>query len=239
MKLTNRLQAVADYVKKGAVVADIGTDHAYLAIYLTKNKICPYVYASDVNSGPLDRAREQVDIHGQTKHIELILSHGANELRSFQIDQVVIAGMGGGLIAEIIENNKEFFQNLDSLILQPMTGQYDLRKYLFEAGFFVKDENLAKEKHRLYQILYVEPGVEEKPWEDVEFYLGRRILEKGHELLPDLLDREEKKWSEILVQCANKETAETQARWLEAKKMLEALERVKQRDHLQGNFTNH
>lgn len=239
MMLTNRLQAVADYVKKGAVVADIGTDHAYLAIYLTKNKICPYVYASDVNAGPLERAREQVFLHGQTDHIGLVLSHGADDLKDFQIDQVVIAGMGGGLIAEIIENNKAFFQKLDSMILQPMTGQYDLRKYLSQAGFVVKDENLAKEKHRLYQILFVEPGNEEKPWTDVELYLGRRILERGHELLPDLMDREGKKWSEILQRCANKDTNETKARWAEAKDMLEALEGVKQLDHLQGYFTDH
>ncbi|QSX08880.1 SAM-dependent methyltransferase [Alkalibacter rhizosphaerae] len=240
MKLTDRLQQVANYVKPGSVVADIGTDHGYLAVYLIKNNISPYVYASDVNQGPLNSAREQVRQQGLVHRIGLALSHGADRLKDHAIDQVVIAGMGGGLIAEIIENDLPFFQRVDSMILQPMTGQHDLRRYLLEKGFVIVDEDLAKEKHRLYQILLVTHGKDQKleKWSNEELRLGKRILEKGHPLLPALLKKEEDKWNTILHQCEKKNTMEAKMRWEEAKSMLTALEEVKRRDHLRRYFTN-
>lgn len=233
MKLTQRLQAVADYVKKGSVVADIGTDHGYLPIYLTKHQISPKVYASDVNQGPLDSARLQVGIHKQEEFIQLFLSHGADKLRHLAVDQVVIAGMGGGLIAEIIQNNADFFQKVDSIILQPMTGQRDLREFLLQNGYSILDENLAKEKHHLYQILLVSYGKnQEEPWNEMELHVGKRLLEKGHDLLPVHLAKQVRKWTEILEQCQGKENEMTLERWKHARELLEALRGVNAFDHL-------
>jgi tRNA (adenine22-N1)-methyltransferase len=99
---------------------------------------------------------------------------------------------------------------------------------------------LALEKHRLYQIWLVSYGQEpEPPWVEVEWHLGRRMLEKGHPLLPELMDREEKKWQTILTQCEHKSTDEVRQRWQEAATVLKALKEVKQLDHLQRYFTDH
>lgn len=233
MKLSQRLQGVADYIKKGNVVADIGTDHGYLPIYLTKNNICPKVYASDVNIGPLESARIQVGIHKQEEFIQLCLSHGANKLIDFPINQVVIAGMGGGLIAEIIKNNPEFFHRVDSMVLQPMTGQRDLREFLMRNGYSILDENLAREKHHIYQILHVSYSrFEENPWSEMELCIGRRLLEKGHDLLPAHMAKQIKKWQSIFNFCQDQENETTRKKWEQARDMLSALKGVKDNGYM-------
>ncbi len=102
MELSNRLETIASFVTEGYVVADIGTDHGYIPIYLTSNGNCPRAYAMDVNKGPLSRAQEHISQYGLDAYIETRLSDGLEALKPGEGDTLVIAGMGGPLVEKIV-----------------------------------------------------------------------------------------------------------------------------------------
>jgi len=134
MELSKRLQAVADLVSDGLVVADVGTDHGYIPIYMLEIGKCSKALAMDVNHGPLLRAKEHIAEHGLEEMIETRLSDGVKELQVGECDAVVIAGMGGALTIKILEEGKEVFKNLTEFVLQPQSELYKVSEYLFEKG---------------------------------------------------------------------------------------------------------
>ena len=105
MELSKRLYAVASLVTEGASVADIGTDHGYVPIYLMKNKIASKVIALDINKGPLERARMHVIGHGLKGQIETRLSDGLKNVKPGEVDTMIAAGMGGGLVIKILNDS--------------------------------------------------------------------------------------------------------------------------------------
>ena len=146
MELSKRLQAVANLVSVGLTVADVGTDHGYIPIYLLENGKCAKALAMDVNRGPLLRAKEHIVEHGFEEMIETRLSDGVKQLRIGECEAVVIAGMGGALTIKILEEGKEVFKSLTEFVLQPQSELYKVRKYLIEQGYrFVTVSELIRE----------------------------------------------------------------------------------------------
>lgn len=154
VSLTPRLMAVAAYVKKGSTVADIGTDHAYIPAYLLENGIINKAYACDVRQGPLANAEKTIREH-RLSGVEFILSDGLERLRGKVFDTVIMAGMGGELIAEIMDKDPWCKNKKYHFILQPMTKADVLRRFLYQNGFEILEETLAPEKDKLYNILSV------------------------------------------------------------------------------------
>lgn len=153
MKLDSRLSAVSSLVRKDSVLADIGTDHAYLPVYLIENNIIESAIASDIGKGPLLNAQKTVEKYDLTDKIQLRLSDGLKSFKPNEVNEISIAGMGGLLISEFI-NNTDWLKNEDlHLILQPMTHIEDLRKTLFDYGFVIDKEIVAKDGDKLYIIL--------------------------------------------------------------------------------------
>lgn len=148
--LSNRLQAAAELCRKGVVAADIGTDHALLACRLALDG-AKFVYASDVREGPLEAARHTIEQTG-VKNVEAVLSDGLEKID--YADDVIIAGMGGELIARIISGCRFLSQNT-RFILQPMTKADFLRGYLCENGFEIIEERTAYEGSRAYVVMLV------------------------------------------------------------------------------------
>lgn len=149
-ELDNRLKTAAGLCRRGKIAADVGCDHAQLACFLAEN-VSKEVIASDVRDGPLEAARRTVSEHGVT-NVKIVKSDGLMEID--YADDVIICGMGGELIAQIIGGCR--FLNADTrFILQPMTKPEFLRKYLYEHGFEIIEELTAAEKQRLYVIMYV------------------------------------------------------------------------------------
>jgi tRNA (adenine22-N1)-methyltransferase len=175
MELSIRLQAVADLVSEGMVVADIGTDHGYIPIYLVENGKSPKAFAMDVNKGPLLRARDHIQEHGLLDKIETRQSDGAKNLTCGECDAIVIAGMGGILISEILDKAKWVFDNRINIVAQPMTHADVLRKYLVENGFsIIKEKTAADSKHCYCAISAVFTG-EKCECPDWYSYIGETI----------------------------------------------------------------
>lgn len=190
--MTPRLLAVAAKVDSGAFLADIGTDHAYIPIYLMKKGIIAHGVAADVNTGPLERARENILKNGLEEKIEVRLSNGFESISPVEYDTAVIAGMGGLLIWDIIKNAPRG----KKLVLQPMTAAPELKRLLFDNGYKIEKETLAKDNNKIYDVFSVCDGREEYDFFDL--YAGRLLFENDDPLLPEYLERLKKKCLRII-----------------------------------------
>ena len=153
IKLDDRLSAVASLVRNGKRVADIGTDHGYLVAYLVENGVCPSGIAADLRKGPLENARQTVIAQGLSDKIELILSDGLQNIPENACDDIVIAGMGGNLIAEILEKAPWVKSEKINIVAQPMTHAEVLRQYFIDNGFIINEEKTATDGKRYYCII--------------------------------------------------------------------------------------
>jgi len=170
----NRLECIVSMVEKCMIAADIGTDHGYVAEMLLKEGICHKVIATDLNKGPLKRAMEHLSRSNLTERCDFRLGSGLKVLKEGEADAIIIAGMGGDMISNILETSKDLALKADQLILQPMTAVETLRRYLAENGFAIIDEKIAKEYHHYYFIIKAKKGFIK--YEDPIFYEISRIL---------------------------------------------------------------
>jgi len=148
-QLDNRLQLCASMVRNDCKLADIGTDHAYLPIWLVKN-------AADVNLGPLQKAAFHIRRYSVVEQVDARLSDGLELIFPNEADDIVIAGMGGELISSIIEKAIWLKDNNKHLILQPMTSEPELRSYLSQNGFSIKQEQAVKNGEHIYTVMQAE-----------------------------------------------------------------------------------
>ena len=155
MELSSRLSACAALVR-GRCVADIGTDHAYLPVYLIEKGICEHAYACDINAGPLASARENVLKYALEDKIELVLSDGLDGVPDGKCDCIVIAGMGGELICRIITESRFFKRSGVKFVLQPMSKPEEVRRMLWREGYTLTDDVTVRERGRMYQIMRAE-----------------------------------------------------------------------------------
>ncbi len=184
--MTPRLLAVAGMVKNSAAIADIGTDHAYIPVYLVTKRRAESAIAMDINEGPLTRADENIKRFNLSDKIKTRLSDGLEKLKNNEADTVVIAGMGGILINSIIESHKDRLTSVKKYILQPMTAIEETRKYLAENGFNIVDETLAKEDDKIYTVICAEPG-KMKIENEINLLIGEALIKKHDRILPELL----------------------------------------------------
>lgn len=178
-KLTARLAAVAGLVPPGSTVADIGTDHAYLPIWLTMSGRCPRAVASDIKEGPVRRAADMVGRYGQAGRIVIRQGTGLAPVAAGEADCIVIAGMGGLVIAEILKQGEQVLKGARQIILQPMTAVPELRAFLCQNGYRIQQELLAQEDEKLYHILSVSQDGPAEQYTDFECYMGKLLLAKG------------------------------------------------------------
>ncbi len=171
IKLSPRLTACADFIPHGARTVDVGTDHAYLPVWLIQNgRVSLPVVACDINEGPLNKARNSAREYAVEQDIVFMLNNGLAGTDGSLADTVVIAGMGGETILDIINAAGWDWQG-HSLVLQPMSKLYELCRGLYESGFYIEDERLVRDAGEIYRVLLVKPGERAMP-EPLELYLG-------------------------------------------------------------------
>lgn len=175
VKLDSRLSAAASLVRQGKTVADIGTDHAYLLGYLLQNKIISKGIAADLRQGPLDNAKRTLIDCGELENVRLVLSDGLDELKKGDCEDIVIAGMGGILIKEILERTDWVFDSNIHIVAQPMTHAEVLRKFYAENGFEILKETAATDGKRYYCIISAQYNGKKCKREHWYYYVGELI----------------------------------------------------------------
>ncbi len=153
MQISKRLQAVADMVSWGSRLADVGTDHGYVPIFLVLENRIPSAVAMDINQGPLERARLHIRQYGLEKSVETRLSDGLAKLLPGEADSILIAGMGGMLTVRILEGGREILQGAKELILQPQSDIREVRLFLKKNGYRIEAENMVEEDGKFYPMM--------------------------------------------------------------------------------------
>lgn len=177
MKLDDRLLAVAACVPKGAYLADVGTDHAYLPLWLAEKGSLSGAVASDIHKAPLESADKNIREAGFSTLIHTVLTDGLQGLESYPMTDIAIAGMGGLMIRGILEKADFIRERRIRLILQPMQHIPDLRRYLYENGFAVTKETQATADGKFYQIICAVYDGISREYTEKDLLLGRYNLE--------------------------------------------------------------
>ena len=180
--LTPRLRMIADLVPKCQSLCDIGTDHAYVAIYLAKKGIAEKIIAADIKKGPLAQADKNIALFEAGNIIETRLSNGFEKIADGEVECAIIAGMGGETIAEILENEK----GCKYFVLQMQTAHKHLREYLSSHGYIICDEAVCREERKMYTAMLVMRG-ESEAFSDVEKEIGPVLIKKKEPLFFDYL----------------------------------------------------
>ena len=176
--ISKRLEMVASFVPQGAVILDVGSDHAYLPIELVERGQIETAIAGEVVEGPYQSAVKNVESHGLKEKIQVRLANGLAAFEEEdQVTVITIAGMGGRLIATILEEGLDKLSNIQRLILQPNNREDDLRIWLQDNGFQIVAESILEEAGKFYEILVVEAGKMELSASDVRFgpFLSKEV----------------------------------------------------------------
>lgn len=156
IKLDSRLLAVASLVRKNSRLADVGTDHAYIPVYLVNEGIINEAVASDINEGPLKNADSSIRAYGLSDKITTILSNGLEGVPENCADDIIIAGMGGILISEILEKCAWIKNENIRIIAQPMTHPEKVREFFINNGFIITEEKTAEDTKHKYCVIAAE-----------------------------------------------------------------------------------
>lgn len=228
ISLSKRLQVIADYIDKGDSVADIGTDHGYIPIYLFQNNISDRIIMTDVNCGPIKTANKNATKYLGMHSIEMRVGDGLAVIGEKEVDVVVIAGMGGLLIRDILQADIKKALSFKKLILQPRNAQDKLRKWLACNGFYIEDETLAREGKFICEIMKVVRGCENVS-DEIFYEIGQRLVEKNDPLLMEFIDRKISVEEKIIFCTRDAKSADAIQRHDMSLKRIQKLEEVKKR----------
>lgn len=222
MQLSKRLLAVSEMVTSNSRLADIGTDHGYIPIYLIENKRISHAIAMDVNKGPLNRAKENIERHGLGDYIETRLSDGTAALHCGEADAVVIAGMGGGLVMKILTEGSGVLGSVKELILQPQSELAFVRRFLQDNNYVIVEENMVLDEGKYYPMMKVVHGKMDYKRE-IDFKYGRLLLEQNNECLKSFLEKEEKTYEKVLETLRGNDGEQAKQRFAEVEHELECI----------------
>lgn len=186
--LTPRLMLIAKACVGAQAIADIGTDHAYVPIYAVLEQGAKSAIAADINHGPLMRAEANIRKFKLEDKITTKISDGLKNFECSDADTIVIAGMGGTLIARILDDSPQMKKKGIRFVLQPMTAEEELRKFLEKNGYKTIDEFMTSEGEKLYTVIVAEVGAAEKQ-EEVFYHVSRKLFLKKDELFKVFLER--------------------------------------------------
>jgi tRNA (adenine22-N1)-methyltransferase len=228
------LKQVVDYIPKGSVLADIGSDHAYVPCYALQQGIISKGIAGEVNVGPMEAAKAQVDLIGAREVIDVRLGDGLAVLQEDEATCISICGMGGSLIRSILEAGKEKLGAVERLILQPNVDGQHVRSWLLENGYILVEEAIVEENDKVYEILVGEKGTEtmysdnltERTW---QLLFGPYLIQERPEAFKLKWSREADKLEYVLGQMADGIQSEALVqKQIEFKRMRDKMREVSQ-----------
>lgn len=187
MKINARLKKIGDLVEANSFCLDVGCDHALLDIYLVHRNKNIKAVASDIAEGPLEQAKKNIKRERLDDKIETRLGNGLSTYTN-EIDTVIISGMGGRNIIGICKENLKVLKKIKTLIISPNNYQIDVKKFLTSNGFYIDNEEFAKDKNFIYQIIILKRG--KKKYTKKEYFFGPKFLEKKGPLFREYYLRE-------------------------------------------------
>ena len=211
VKLSARLNAVADLVGTCRGIADIGSDHAYLPVWLIQHEKISFAVAGEVQPGPFEAARQTICDAALQERITARMGDGLQVVYPGEVAAVVLAGMGWATIRGILERSPDVLSLLDRLVFQPMTGSAGLRRWLAENGWRLVSEELVAEGGRLYEVLAAEPGSPE-PADSLLLEIGPLLWRQRHPLLQEHLSRLIINYEKRMAAMIRSQTPEVMAR---------------------------
>lgn len=217
-----RLRTIASFVPKGVRVADIGTDHGNLPLYLIREQIASSVIASDVSAPSLAKLQQKLQ---KGMPIETVVSDGLMHLKPGDAEVVTISGMGGNLMVDLLEACPETTRSFKRLILAPNHASEKVRRAIHGFGFYILDEVLVREGRHFYEIIVAEPGKEAytRVW---DYRHGKKMIDRGDPILIEKLGREQKVRSKILSQIEGDFTGLVQDRYKEIESEMKDVEEL-------------
>ncbi|HOO28211.1 MAG TPA: class I SAM-dependent methyltransferase [Lachnospiraceae bacterium] len=219
--LSERLHNVAELVTPGLSAADIGCDHGYLSIYLVENKLAEHVIATDINQGPLRRAKENIRKAGLSEMIETRLSDGLKKLAPGEADCLIMAGMGGRLMSDIIRTSPAVCEKAAEIILQPQSEIAGVRHFLEESGYLIISESMVYEDGKYYQMMKAVHGAMHLERE-IYYKYGKILLHEENPVLHQFLVQEKKYYVDLYKELAAQDpTTRVSDRLIEVEKELE------------------
>ncbi len=224
MEISQRLRMVADLVHY-STMADIGTDHGYVPIYLHKLGKIKKAIACDINAGPLEKAKEHIKAYGAEEIIETRRGNGLMPIAPGEVESVVIAGMGGMLTIEILQDSLETVQSVKELILAPQLDLRGVRKFLHSIGFFIMEEHMLKEEGKFYTLLRAAHG-QERYEKEAEYLYGKQLLEKKDPVLKEYILVEKRRLEAIKKRLCQADSENARERLQAVRKEQERLEEV-------------
>ncbi len=226
MELSKRLQKVASFVPKGKKVADIGSDHAYLPLYLVNEGIIDEAIAGEVVKGPFEAAEKNVRSHGRERQITVRLANGLRAIcEDDEVQVVTIAGMGGRLITTILEDGSEHLKTVERLILQPNIHSEPIRQWAVENSWKIIDEAILEEDDHIYEILVLERG--EVTYTPLQLLVGPKLLIEKNATFQKKWQDECRSWQNVLQSLEQAKSSEEVARKKEElRQKIEAIEKV-------------
>jgi len=189
VKLSERLKNVCELITPGLKVADIGCDHGYLSIYLMENNIAKSVVASDVRPGPLEKAKFNIGLHNLESVVDIRLSDGLKAYSPGETESVVMAGMGGNLMIDIMEGGRKVLEEAKEIILQPQSDISRVRHYLKDNGYAIISEAMVYEDYKFYPMMKAVHG--DNTWDrEIYFTYGKILLREQNPVLHQFLLQE-------------------------------------------------
>ncbi len=212
MNISKRLLAIANKIKLNSSLIDVGTDHAYVPIYLYTNKIIDKAIAADISKGSCAKAILNICSYNLENNISVIQSDGLKSINTNGYNTLVISGMGGELISNILASGKEKLSNVEYIILQPQTEIEVVRKKLHNIGYMIVNEEMIYEDKKYYTIIVAQKGNETYEHE-IEYLFGRINLEQLSEVFVNYLKLEIEKSKKVLteIEKSNAKTADNRA----------------------------
>ena len=219
-ELSKRLLTVAGMVENDSVVADIGTDHAYIPIYLVEQGVCKKAIAMDVNPGPLERAREHILASGLSEQIVTRLSDGLAKLSENEADTYVIAGMGGPLMVSILARRMDLLQKGKTLVLQPQSEIGEVREFLIHNHYKIIREEMFYDMEKTYVAMKAIKSKESITYTKTQYIFGKLLLENLNPVLFEYLQKQKEVYEKLVIKLKDNITKQTMLRKVECEQML-------------------
>lgn len=220
--ITPRLRSIINFITDANVVADIGCDHAYVAITLVSEGRAKKVIACDIKEGPLKIASDNIKKYNKEQSVTARLGSGLDPIEENEADTIIIAGMGGELIEEILKENIKKAR-CNHLILQPMNSQETLRHWLIENDFVIEKEDIAIEGFKVYNILSVKCGHMEHFKEEIEYHIPPYL--KNHKNYKKLYQKKERELKKVITGLRKSKEIDTQ-KLSKYERLLEEMEKL-------------